>query len=104
MTGDITPLVIVLKTVTLLLGGLITYFAASAAITTEARPLRLLAIGFGTVTIGTLSAGIADQILAVDTETALVAESALTAVGFAVITYSLYVASRSSSTITSPRS
>ncbi|WP_276271603.1 DUF7521 family protein [Haloarcula litorea] len=96
MTGEITPLVVALKTVTLLLGGLITYFAASAAVTTEARPLQLLAVGFATVTLGSLSAGVADQILSVDTGTALVAESALTAVGFAIITYSLYVASRSS--------
>lgn len=95
MTEDITTLVVVLKTITLLLGGLITYVAAKAAVKTEARPLRLLAVGFGTVTAGSLLAGVADQVLALDTGTALVAESALTAVGFAVITYSLYVASNS---------
>ena len=96
MTTTITPLVVVLKTVTLLLGGLVTYFAATAAAKTSTRSLRWLAVGFGTVTAGSLSAGIADQLLGVDTGTALVAESALTAVGFAILTYSLYVASRSS--------
>lgn len=103
MIEAITPLVVVLKTITLLLGGLITYFAAKAAIKTEARPLRLLAVGFGTVTAGSLSAGVADQVLSLDTGTALVAESTLTAVGFAVITYSLYVASNSALTKTDIR-
>lgn len=90
-TTGITPLVVVLKTLTLLLGGAITFFAARAARRTGARALRALAVGFGVVTLGSLLAGVADVVLGVPAGFALTVESALTAVGFAVILYSLYV-------------
>lgn len=86
--------VVALKTVTLALGGLITYLAAKAARRTSSPGLSTLAVGFGVVTLGSLLAGIADQVLAVDATTALVVEQALTAVGFVVVTYSLYVTRR----------
>ncbi|NIB98271.1 hypothetical protein [Halobacterium sp. R2-5] len=88
---DITVVVVALKTVTLLLGGAVTYFAGKAWQRTGSPALRSLAIGFGFVTFGALLAGIADQLLAVDQTLAVLTESALTAVGFAVIVYSLYV-------------
>ncbi|WP_232819756.1 MULTISPECIES: DUF7521 family protein [Haloprofundus] len=87
----LSPLVVALKTLTLVLGGLITYYAYKAYRRTGAVALRLLAIGFGIVTLGSLLAGAADQVLATDQMYALVVESGLTAVGFAVIVYSLYV-------------
>ncbi|WP_254274186.1 DUF7521 family protein [Haloarcula marina] len=95
MNGPISPIVIGFKTVTLLLGGLITYLAAKAARKTRSRALTYLAVGFGTVTSGSLLAGVADQLFGIDTHTALVFENAITAAGFAVIAYSLSVASRS---------
>ena len=79
-----------LKTTTLLFGGLVTFFAFRAYQRTKARPLGLLALGFGVVTIGSLLAGAVDTIGTFDRETALVVESALTATGFGVIAYSLY--------------
>ncbi|MFC3477903.1 DUF7521 family protein [Halobacterium litoreum] len=82
--------VVALKTVTLLLGGLVTYFASKAWRRTGSPALRSLAIGFGFVTLGSLLAGVADQVLAMDRTFATLTESALTAVGFAVIVYSLY--------------
>lgn len=82
--------VVALKTVTLVLGGLITYFAFRAYRRTGAKPLRALALGFGTVTLGSLLAGVVDRLLAIDATYALLVESSLTAVGFAVILYSLY--------------
>lgn len=91
MNGDIPLLVIAFKTLTLCLGGFITYLAAKAARKTGSPGLRYLAVGFGTVTLGSLLAGTADQALAVDTGTALTVESGLTTVGFCVIAYSLYV-------------
>lgn len=90
-TTGVTPVVVALKTLTLLLGSAITFFAARAAQRTGARALRALALGFGIVTLGSLLAGVADVILSVPAESALTVESALTAVGFAVILYSLYV-------------
>lgn len=83
--------VVALKTITLLLGGLITYFAWSAYRRTGARSLRALTIGFGFVTVGSLLAGVAHQVLDTGLETGLLIESALIAVGFGVIVYSLYV-------------
>lgn len=91
MSPHVTTAVVALKTLTLALGGLITYFSWKAYRRTGARALRALAIGFGVVTLGSLLAGAVDQLVAVDASYALVVESALTAVGFAVIVYSLYV-------------
>lgn len=91
MTNDITTLVVVLKTITLVLGGLITYFAYKAYRRTGSPALRALAVGFAVVTLGAFLAGIADQGVGVNRDLVLVIESALTALGFAVITYSLYV-------------
>jgi hypothetical protein len=87
----ITPVVIALKTITLALGGLITYFSFKAYRRTDAAALRALAIGFGAVTLGSLFAGVADQGFGMSTDYALVIESALTAIGFGIIVYSLYV-------------
>lgn len=88
---DITPLVVALKTLTLVLGGLITFFAFKAYRRTGSSALRALALGFGAATLGSLVAGVLDRVVLTSSAYALVAESALTAVGFAVILYSLYV-------------
>jgi len=95
MNGDIPLIVIGIKTVTVVLGGLITYFAARAALKTRSSALTYLTVGFATITAGSLFAGVADQLFDLSTDLALIFENALTAVGFAVIAYSLYVTSRS---------
>ena len=83
-------------TLTLVLGGLVTYFSFRAYRRTGSPALRSLAIGFGIVTLGSLFAGILDQILPLiysDIDQFLfgvLVESWLTALGFAVIVYSLY--------------
>lgn len=82
--------VVLFKTITLLLGALITYFAYSAYRRTDARALGALSVGFGIVTIGALSAGVVDQVLGGPQRNALLVESILTMVGFVVILYSLY--------------
>lgn len=86
-----TTILVALKSVTLVLGGAVTYFALQAWRRTGSPALRSLAIGFGFVTLGSLLAGFVDQALGVDQTLAVLTESALTAVGFAVIVYSLYV-------------
>lgn len=86
--------VVAVKTVTLVLGGTITYLAARAGRRTGSRGLWLLAVGFGVVTLGSLLGGMVDQVVAVGGHTATLVDSTLTAVGFAVITYSLYVQRR----------
>ncbi len=89
--NHLPTLVVGLKTVTLVLGGLVTYFAYQAYSRTGSPALRALALGFGAITLGALLAGITDQFLVADRDLAFVVESLLTAVGFAIITYSLYV-------------
>ncbi|MFB6189224.1 MAG: hypothetical protein ABEI57_05025 [Halapricum sp.] len=83
-------LIVGLKTLTLLLGGLITYFSYTAYRRTRSPALRALAIGFGLVTVGSILAGVVDLALGLPIEVSLLVESTLTALGFAVIVYSLY--------------
>ena len=87
---ELMSIIVVLKTATFILGGAITYFAFKAYHRTRSWSLQLLAIGFGIVTLGSMGAGLVDQILLLSRELALVIESVLTVVGFAVIVYSLY--------------
>lgn len=89
--AHVTTTLIVLKTLTLVLGGLITFYAYRAYRRTGAKPLWFLTVGFGVATLGSLLAGAAHQGFGLDATTVLVIESALTAVGFGVILYSLYV-------------
>jgi hypothetical protein len=86
----VTSLIVALKTITLVLGGLITYFSFKAYQRTGGEPLKYLSVGFAVVTFGTLIAGVIDQLLPYSNDIALAVQSALTAVGFAVIVYSLY--------------
>lgn len=87
---QITTLIIGLKTLTLVLGGLITYLSFKAYRRTKNNALGYLSVGFGIVTLGTLLAGVADQILQAGFEIGLLIESGLIAAGMLVIVYSLY--------------
>lgn len=91
MSQHITTAVLVLKTLTLILGGVITFYSYRAYRRTASSALRALALGFGIVTLGAFLAGVVDQLIAVDPDIALVVESLFTTVGFAIILYSLYV-------------
>jgi hypothetical protein len=87
-----TPIaIVVLKTLTLILGAAIAYLAYKAYNRTGARPLQFLAYGFGFVTLGSLLAGVIDQVLQLGFQLGQLVETALVTVGFAVILYSLYV-------------
>lgn len=87
----VSSLIVVLKTITLVLGLTITYLAYKAFRRTGSPALRSLTVGFGLVTLGAILAGAVDQIVGLETTIALVIESVLTAAGFGVIVYSLYV-------------
>jgi NhaP-type Na+/H+ and K+/H+ antiporter len=91
MTGSLAVGIIVTKTIILLLGGLITYLSYKAYRRTRSAALRALAIGFGIITLGGLFAGVAHQLLDVSLTTGVFINSILTALGFVIITYSLYV-------------
>ena len=75
----------------LVLGGAITYFAYKAYRRTGDPSLRGLMIGFGFVTLGALFGGIAHQLLEVGLDVGIVINAGLTAVGFSIIPYSLFI-------------
>lgn len=85
-----SAIILVMGTI-LVLGGLITYFAFKAYRRSGDRSLQGLMIGFGFVTLGALSGGVAHQLLNVALDVGIVINAVLTAVGFAIITYSLFV-------------
>jgi hypothetical protein len=86
----VVSLIIAVKTGILVLGGLITYFSFKAYRRTGEDSLRALAIGFGIITFGALTAGILDAILGVSFALGVLVDASLTLLGFGVITYSLY--------------
>jgi hypothetical protein len=84
-----TVIILVMGSI-LVLGGAVTFFAFKAYRRTGDRSLRGLMIGFSFVTLGALVGGIAHQLLNVSLDVGIVINAILTAVGFAVITYSLF--------------
>lgn len=90
MSSHIPLTVIALKTLTLLLGGLITFLAHRAYRRTHSQSLGALAVGFAIVTLGAFLAGVGDLVVDLPLEQTILLESILTASGFAVIVYSLY--------------
>ncbi|SFR45270.1 DUF7521 family protein [Halogeometricum limi] len=82
---------IVVQTGILVLGGLITYFSYKAYRQTGESSLRALTLGFGIVTLGATVAGALDVVLNLNLVVGVLVDAVLTLVGFAIITYSLYV-------------
>ncbi|OVE84036.1 DUF7521 family protein [Natronolimnobius baerhuensis] len=80
----------VVKTLVLIVGGVITYFAYKAYRRTRQRPLGYLAGGFGLVTLGFVLAGLSTELIGVSLEGGIILESLLVLAGFLVIAYSLY--------------
>lgn len=85
-----TTLILVFKSLTLLLGGLITLLAYRSYDRTGSRALGALAAGFGIITLGSFLGGVVDQVLDAGFQFGLLIESVLVAIGFAVVVYSLY--------------
>lgn len=79
-----------LKSITLVLGCLITYFAFRAYSVTRAKPIGALSLGFGLITVGVVLAGVANELWPAVADELLFVEALVTASGFAVILYSLY--------------
>ncbi|MWV41584.1 hypothetical protein [Natrialba sp. INN-245] len=80
----------VVKTLVLVVGSVITFFAYRAYQRTRQRALGYLAGGFGLVTLGLVLAGMLYEILSVPLRLGLLLESLLMLAGFLVIAYSLY--------------
>lgn len=89
--GTMTAIALaVVKTLVVLVGGTITYFAYKAYRRTNQPALRLLAIGFGLVTLGFALAGLVYELLSISLVLGILIESILMLAGFIVIAYSLY--------------
>ncbi|SER53076.1 DUF7521 family protein [Natrinema salaciae] len=81
----------VVKTLVLIVGGVITFFAYKAYRRTQQPALGYLTFGFGLVTLGLVLAGMLYELLSVPLMTGILLESLLVLAGFLVIAYSLYV-------------
>ncbi len=86
-----TVVLIAAKTAILAFGSALTYLSYSAFRRTNSRALRALAIGFGLLTLGALLGGVLHQFAGISLEVSVSVQSVFTAVGFAVMTYSLFV-------------
>ncbi|ELY69870.1 hypothetical protein C488_19917 [Natrinema pellirubrum DSM 15624] len=80
----------VVKTLVLVVGSVITYFAFKAYRRTRQPALGYLAAGFGIVTLGFVLAGMLYEVLGVALVTGVLLESLLVLIGFLVIAYSMY--------------
>lgn len=79
-----------LKLVTILLGFVIVYLGAKAYRKSHRRPLLLLTIGMGVMTLGAIAEGAAYQGLNLGLDQAHLVEAVVTLVAFAILVYSLY--------------
>lgn len=89
--NQMTTLLVATKTVTLILGALITSLAYRAFRRRKEPALRALMIGFGLVTLGSAAGGALYHLAEVTFTLGVSIESLVTAAGFAVLVYSLYV-------------
>lgn len=82
---------IVIKTLIVVAGGTVTYFAYKAFRRTRNRSLGFLAAGFALITLGSVLAGLAFEILGVWLELGILIEGLFILAGFSLVAYSLKV-------------
>ena len=87
--AEVSTAVAVVKTLILIAGGVITYYAFRAYRRTDSRSLGLLALGFGVITLGTFLAGVVADVLDQPFAVGVLVESLLVLAGFLIIAYSL---------------
>jgi len=88
---ETTVILVAAKTATVAFGSALTYLSYRAFRRTNSRALRALATGIGLLTLGALLGGVLHQVAGVSLESSVGVQSVFTAVGFAVMTYSLFV-------------
>ena len=88
---DLSFVIVVANTVTLLFGTFVTALAFRAYRRTGSKSLRLLGLGLGLVTFGTLVGGLLHQVTSASLLASIAVYSVFTAVGFVTLSYSLYV-------------
>ncbi|MCQ4333230.1 hypothetical protein KM295_06995 [Natronomonas sp. F2-12] len=81
----------VVKTLILVIGGIVTYLALSAYRRTYDRALGFLAVGFAFIVIGVLLAGVTFELLNVPLGVGILVESLFVLLGLSIIALSLRV-------------
>lgn len=81
----------VVKTLILIIGGVVTYLAFSAYRRTYDRSLGFLAVGFGLIVVGVLLAGITFELLDVALGVGILIEGLFVLFGLSIIALSLRV-------------
>lgn len=89
--AEIQLAVAIVKTLILVAGGAVTYFAYSAYRRTGDRSLGLLSVGFALILVGVTLAGFTFEILRVSLGVGILIESLFVLAGMVVIAYSLRV-------------
>lgn len=86
---DITMVLMIVKTLILIVGSVITYFAWKAYRRTGKTALRDLTIGFGLVVVGSFLGGATFHLLETPLAVGVVVEGVIVLLGFGFIAYSL---------------
>jgi hypothetical protein len=100
---DPQPFVVFAKTMTLVFGGIITFYTFRAFRRTKSPALRSLTIGLGLLTLGALLSGGTHTLVGVSPTLGVGINSMLLAAGFASMTYSLYVRESKATAATTAR-
>ncbi len=89
--SEVQLLLAMVKTLILVVGGIVTYLAYKAYRRTGDRSLQLLSVGFGLIVVGVLLAGFTFELLGVDLGLGVLIESLFVLSGLSIIAYSLRV-------------
>ncbi len=88
---EVVTVLFVVKTLILLLGGVVTFYAVKAYRRTRDRSLGLLAAGFAFITLGAMAGGLVHELIQATLATGVVIEGIFVVIGLALIAYSLRV-------------
>lgn len=91
MGMEVQLAIAVVKTLILIIGGVVTYLAFSAYRRTYDRSLGYLAVGFGLIVIGVLLAGVTFELLDVSLGVGILIESLFVLAGLSIVALSLRV-------------
>lgn len=101
MSQETAVVLVAAKTATVAFGGALTFLAVRAYRRTGSDALRALAIGIGLLLVGALIGGALHQFVGLSLGLSVTIQSVCTAIGFAVMTYSLFIDVRQRETRTS---
>ncbi len=100
MSQETAVVLVAAKTATVAFGGALTFLALRAYRRTRSNALRALAVGIGLLTGGALVGGVLHQFIGLSLGLSVTVQSVCTAVGFAIMTYSLFTDVRDNQTRT----